>query len=181
MKTKIIIASLFLALFASCKNEEKKPVVVEEPKVETFDVAIDLIIKADDEMILLYKDGTNQWFDEDHAVWLGVKGSDSVQTATFNLPEGVIGTDLRFDIGRNEFKNLAPIEIKKITISYKGKKFVIDQDKVNDYFTTNEFIVYDPATKQYSFKKNDKGEYDPYFQSKEPLLAELIKVGQVAQ
>lgn len=179
MKTKFL-ASLFLAItFFSCKNEEKNEVVKKEkPKTETFDVDIDLVIKADEELILLYKDGSNQWFDDDHTVWLGVKGSPEVQTAKFSLPEGVVATDLRFDIGRNEFKKLEPVEIKKIVITYKGKKFEIGQGQINDYFATNEFIEFDPTSLKYSFKPNSKGEYDPYFQSKEPLLGELIKVVQ---
>lgn len=179
MKTKLIVTSLFLALaFVSCKNGDKTPAEAAETKVETFDVSVDLIIKKADDLILFYKDGSNQWFDDEHSVWLGVKGSGDVQTATFSLPEGVLATDLRLDIGRNDFKGQEPIEIKKIIISYRGKKFEVTEESFANYFTANEFISFDPATKLYSFKKNEKGEYDPFFVAKEPLFGELLKIAK---
>ncbi|MNE61359.1 hypothetical protein D3C80_1565670 [compost metagenome] len=180
MKTKFLIASFLLTLaFVSCKNEEKKESVtpaVEEVKVNTFDVTVDVVLKTDDDLILYYKDGTNEWFVEEKAVWNTVKGNNEVQSVVFNLPEGVLPNDLRLDIGRNEFKGLKDIEIKKITISYLGNKFEIQQDQLETFFKPNQFISYDAATKLYSFKKDEQGNYDPFFETKPEFYPQLAKI-----
>lgn len=179
MRTKLITAFFLLSLtLISCKNDDKKEVTtpVEEVKVNTFDVTVDLVIKADDDLILYYKDGTNEWFVEDKAVWYGVKGKDDVQSVVFKLPEGVVPNDIRLDIGRNEYKNLKDIEIKKIAISYLQNKFEIQQDQIGNFFKPNQYITYDTATKLYSFKKDDKGNYDPFFETKPEFYPELAKV-----
>jgi hypothetical protein len=175
MKTKITLLLACLALF-SCKKEADPAAVAEAPKPKTFDIKVDLIIPSDDELIFYYKDGTNEWFVEEKAVWAGVKGSANVQTVTFNLPEGVLPNDLRFDIGRNEFKNLKSLEIKKITLSYLDKNFDILQDQVNTFFSANSYISYDEASKQYTFKQDEKGNYDPYFDTKPAFYPELAKI-----
>lgn len=180
MKTKLIAASFLLTLaFVSCKNEEKKESVapaVEEVKANTFDVTVDVVLKTDDDLILYYKDGTNEWFVEEKAVWNTVKGKNEVQSVVFNLPEGVLPNDLRLDIGRNEFKDLKDIEIKKITISYLGNKFEIQQDQIETFFKPNQFISYDAATKLYSFKKDEQGNYDPFFETKPEFYPQLAKI-----
>ena len=183
MKAKLIIISLLSSLmFVSCKNEEKKAdnnedsIKVEKPKSLTFDVSVDLVIPTDDELILLYKDGSNLEFIDANTVWAGVKGSNNTQKVLFSLPEGVVPTDLRLDIGRNEFKGLKFIEIKKITISYLDNKFEINQNEINNYFEANQFIEFNPQNNLYTFKKDAKGNYDPNFLVKEPLHAQLKRV-----
>lgn len=179
MKTKIILLSLcFSLVFFSCKNEPKN-----EPKTEvkedlppTFDVAVDLVIPSDEELILFYKDGTNEWFEEDKAVWASVKGNAAAQTVIFNMPEGVMPTDLRFDIGRNEYKGLKNIEIKKMSMSYLNNKFEIPQEKFGMYFKPNQYITFDEATKLYSFKTDEKGNYDAFFETTPALYPEFAKV-----
>ncbi len=179
MKTKVIFASLFLSLaFVSCKNDAK---VEEAPKTEevkknTFDVTVDLVIKKDDDLILYYKDGTNQWIVEEKAVWNTVKGSNNPQTVVFSLPEDVIPNDFRLDIGRNEYKEQKPIEIKKITLSYLNSKFEVSQDQINNFFKPNQFITFDPGTKTYSFIKDEKGNYDPFFETLPSFYPQLEKV-----
>lgn len=179
MKTKVILVSLFLSVvFLSCKNETKKEEVkpVEEAKSLTFDVVLDLIIKKDDDLIVYYKDGTNEWFVEEKAVWNTVKGSNEVQKVVFHMPEGVLPNDLRLDIGRNEFKGQEGIEIKNIAISYLDKKFDIPQSQIEMFFKPNQFITYDAASKLYSFKKDDKGNFDPYFETKPEFYPQIAKI-----
>lgn len=177
MKTKLIIAVIFISLL-SCKNNEQKesPEAIEEVKPKTFQVLLDLVIKTDDELILFYKNGPNQWFDDEKTVWNNVKGSEETQTVVFNLPEGVLPTDLRIDIGRNEMKNLKDIEIKKIAISYLDKSFEIPQDKMDTYFKPNKCMSYDASTKIYTFKKDDEGMYDPFLEAQPDFYTELAKV-----
>ena len=135
MKAKFRIVGIFLTLlFASC-NQEKKEVVTDEkpePKVETFDVTVEVIVKKDDDLIVYYRDETNEWFDEDHAIWKNVKGSDQVQTLTFSLPEAVLPNNLRFDFSKNPEQE--PVKILKIKISYLGKTFEVNEENMGKYF-----------------------------------------------
>ena len=137
---------------------------------------LDVIIKKDDDLLLFFKDGSNAWFDENHIVWATVKGSDQVQTVTFNLPEGVLMTDMRLDIGRDEFKGQEPVELKKITFQYLNNRFEINQDQISNSFEPNQYITFDPATKLYSFKKDEKGNYDPFFVAKSNVWVDIRRV-----
>lgn len=179
MKTKLIIVSLLTAMtFISCKNEPKaeEPKAVEQEKSKTFDISVDLIIPSDEQLLLFYKDGSNQWFQDDKMVSVGVKGKNEVQTVVFNLPEGVIPNDLRFDIGLNEYKGLKSLEIKRFTMSFYGNKFDIAEDQFGTFFKPNQYITFDPATKLYSFKKDEKGNYDAYFETKPEIYPMFMKV-----
>jgi hypothetical protein len=179
MKTKLVNTVLFISLtLFSCKNNEPKesPDSIQEVKPNTFEVTLDLVIKTDDELILFYKNGPNQWFDDEKTVWYSVKGSEEAQSVVFNLPEGVLPTDLRIDIGRNEMKNLKEIEIKKIAISYLDKVFEIQHDKIDTYFKPNQCMSYDSSTKMYTFKKDEKGIYDPFLEAQPDFYPQLAKI-----
>ena len=177
MKHKALITALFLSIILfSCKNEEKKETPKEEEKPLIFDVSLELKIKRDDDLILYYKDGSNEWIVEEKAVWYSVKGNENFQRVVFNLPEGIIPNDFRFDIGRNEFKNQEPIEIKSFTMKYLDKSFTINQDQFDLFFKPNQYIKYDGKTKQYSFKKDENGNYDPFFETKPVFYQQLTNL-----
>lgn len=180
MKTKFGIASLVLLLLfiTSCKQDQKNDTVEPpvESKIETFKVVANVIIPKEDDLIIYYKDLSNEWFDEDHAVWQHVKGSDQEQEITFALPEGVLPNNLRFDFSKNPEQQ--PVRVLKITISYLGKSFEVTEDKIGDYFDYNEFVKYDPVTKLYTPFENDKGVYDPFLSINIPFSNEIEKINK---
>lgn len=180
MRVNIFVIALSAIIFTGCKSEQKKDDVkssVEEIKESTtFDVKLDVVIKQDDDLILYYKDGTNQWIVEEKAVWANVKGKEGVQTVTFNLPENIVPNDFRLDIGRNEFKGQDPIEIKSFTMSYFANTFTATQDEFNTYFKPNQYITYNPATKQYELKKDEQGNYDGFFETTPELYPKILNL-----
>jgi hypothetical protein len=180
MKTKLGLASLVLLTFiASCKQESNDGVVEGKPvesKVETFDVVANVIVPKDDDLIIYYKDVTNEWFDEDHAVWQNVKGSSEEQEITFSLPEGVTPNNLRFDFSKNPEQG--SVRILKLKISYLGKSFEVPEDKIKDYFEYNECVKYDAATKLYTPSKNTAGIYDPFLSINIPFYNEIEKLNK---
>lgn len=182
MKTKVILASLFLSLaFVSCKNEDKKDgdiIKKEEVKPETFDVSVNLTIKKDDDLILYYKDGSNEWFDEEHAVWMGVKGNEQPQTVVLSLPEGSMPIDIRLDLGRNEYKNQDPIAIHGVKLSFLDKSFEINEHQILDFFNPNQYLKFDEVTKKFILQKDEKGGYDPFLESKNPLYPQLLGIAR---
>lgn len=177
MKHKSLIKGLFLLIILfSCKNEETKEAQSETIKPLLFDVSVELKIKKDDDLILYYKDGSNEWIVEDKAVWYSVKGNENFQNIVFHLPEGVIPNDFRFDIGRNEFKNQEPIEIRSFTMKYLDKSFTINQDQFDLFFKPNQFIKYDAKIRHYSFTKDEKGNYDPFFDTRPVFYQQLTNL-----
>lgn len=174
MRTKIIIAGLFLSLsLLSCKNDKKNE-VKEVEKPITFDVIADVIVKKDDDLIIYYKDGSNEWFDEQHAVWVNVKGSDNLQTLTFSLPEGVLPNNLRFDFSKNPLQD--PVKISRLKISYLKKSFEVNENDILKFFDANEYVKYDKNTKLYSTFKDNKGIYDPFLSITIGFYNEMDKV-----
>lgn len=178
--TKKICFSILLCsfLFTSCKNEgdANTKQKVKEDNVEVFQFVVDIKTKDSTDLILYYKDGTNEWIVEDKAIWNTVPGESGFQKVVFNFDEGVIPNDFRFDIGRNEFKNNQPIEIKKIILNYQGRSFEIEQDKINYFFKPNQHMVYDAETKQYALKKDDNGNYDPYLETAAPIYPQIANL-----
>jgi len=175
MKTKLIVASLFLSLvFISCKDDKQKETPkTEEVKVETFDVVLDLVVKKDNMLILLYQDDLGQWFTEERTVWLGVKGKNEAQTAVLSLPEGVLPKDIRIHISSEPGQD--PIKFNSITLKYKNKSFVVNQANFDQYFTANEYVKFDAATFT-ATPIEVGGKYDPFFGSKETLWPILNKI-----
>jgi len=178
MTTKHFAATV-LALFilVACKKErsadESKEDASQLPRI--YEVIVDLVIDTDDDLIIYYKDGQNQWFVEEKAVWRGAIASPTVQQVVFPLPEDIVPNDIRFDIGRNDFKEKT-LEIKNITLRFRGKEFNIPQDQVMNFFKPNQYIEYNQATKKFTFKKDEEGNFDPFFETKPELYPQLLNV-----
>ena len=169
----LLITTMMVLFLSSCGKKEET--VVEE-KSDIFQVVLDVKIKDTTDLVLYYKDGTNEWFVDEKTIWNNLKGKDQFQTVTFDFKDGVVPVDFRLDIGRNEFKNQQPFEIRSFTMKYYGKSYVIYQDKINLFFKANQFITYDDKTKQYSLKKDDKGNYDPYFETAPTIYPHITKL-----
>lgn len=170
---------VLLAFASSCKGEVKdstkapEEVVVKESN--TFNITVDIKIKKDDDLIMYYKDGSNEWIVEDKAVWNTVKGSEDFQKVVFRLPEDVVPNDFRFDIGKNEYKGQDPIEIRSITLDYYKQSFVITQETLSTFFKPNQYIKYDEASKQFTLSKVDNN-YDPFFETAPAIYPQITKL-----
>ena len=172
MKTKIIIANLFLSIMflTSCKD---KVVEIEEPEIITFDVTIDVIVPKDDMLIVFYLDASDDWFSEKKTVWLGVKGSDQPQKCVFSLPEGVLPKDIRIDISSK--KEQKQVTLNSVSLSYNGNNLMIQKQDIDKYFTGNEYIKFDAKTNVATLNKVGEN-FDPYFNTKPILYPEFQKL-----
>ena len=169
MKASFLI-SLF---FFGCKEAKKRE---QELEKNNFTIQIEIEIPTNEELIVYYKDGKNQWFVEKKAIWRNVKGSKKSQKVIFTIPNQIVPNDFRIDIGRNVYKGLSYCIIKSIAIGFQGRYYVIPENKVLNYFNPNQFIIYDKKTKIFKFSKDAKGNYDPFFESKETLYPLLVEV-----
>ncbi len=157
-----------LLVFFSCKDHKI------DTKSKTFDFVVDLVIKKEDDAILYFRDGSNEWFDEKHAIWVHVIGTEKAQKVKFSLPEGVLPNHLRFDFSKNPKQD--PVRILNIKVSYNNHSFEIKEDDVLKYFNCNECIIYDSATKTYKTIRDSKRVYDPYMLINEKFYYEMDNI-----
>lgn len=138
MKKHILALLIISMAVIGCKDDKK---VEEEkaPKVDNFfKVSFDLIIKKDDNIHLYYtQDGTLN-FNEKNSIWVPLKGSETVQTITFNLPEDVVPTHLRVDFGAGINEQQSGVDIKSFAMNYFDKKVIANGLSFFDYFYINE-------------------------------------------
>lgn len=160
---------LFCFFLLSCKKKN-------DNKNGNIEVIVNIVIKNDNDIILYYKDGSNEWFVDEKTVWVGVKGSENIQQTIFKINSNILPNDFRLDIGRNYFKGKETIQIKKFVLKYYDKSLVIPEDKFNLFFKGNEYVTYDEFTKTYILDKNKDGSYDPFFETTMEFYPELLKL-----
>ena len=145
-------------------------------KNDSVEVTLDVIIKNDNDLILYYKDGSNDWFIDDKAVWVFAKGSQNLQSVVFRINLSTLPNDFRIDIGRNEFIRKGAIQIKKFVLKYDDNSLIIPEEKFATYFQGNQYVKYDEKSKSYILDKGYDGKYDPFFEATENFYPELLKL-----
>lgn len=133
---KKYLLSVLLLAFVACKEEEKKVEKVVE--VPTFNLSFDLVMQKDDKIHLYYTQDETVNFNEENSVWVDLKGSNSVQTITFKLPEDVLPTNVRVDFGSGVNEEQSDVELKKFKMEYTGKEVIAEGDKIFEFFYINE-------------------------------------------
>lgn len=166
LKFSLTLLTCFMIISCARKNDKKYDV----------EVNMDVTIKNDNDLILYYKDGSNDWFVDDKAVWVFAKGSQNVQSIVFKINLSTLPNDFRLDIGRNEFKNKESIQIKKFVLRYNDNSLIIPEDKFATYFKGNQYVKYDDMSKSYILDKGSDGKYDPFFEATEDFYPELLKL-----
>jgi hypothetical protein len=173
-----IIALLGLISF-SCKNEDSKKKEIEAKKVdpkELFKVSLDLIISKDDSLQIFYREAGMEDYDGSKTVFAAVKGSNLTQQVEFVLPENVLPSKLRIDLGNN--KEQLPVEIKNFTMKYMDKIFQAKDTMFFQYFIPNDQIEWDRKKAVAKIKAKPNTFYDPGFLSRDVMDEELIKITQ---
>ena len=173
MKNRIFITTLALISLISCKNEKTEPAVTSIP-IESFKIAIDLVIKKDDSLQLYYKDESMTDWVFDKCVTKIVKGSENSQEVIFDLPEDVLPSELRFDMGSNI--NQEEVQIKNFRMKYFDKSFEAKDTLFFQYFYPNEQIDYNRAKATAKPIVKEGTIYDPVFISRQVLTPQINKL-----
>jgi hypothetical protein len=172
MKLEPLFLFMILLIITSCQKRSYNP----DGNGDVFNVELDIKIKNDEELILFYKDGSNEWFIDSKTIAVSLKGSDDFQKVVFKFPNDILPNDMRLDIGTNEFKNQTHIEIKKFTLVYFDKRFEISGKKFITYFRGNQYIQYNEENMRFYLIKDPQGNYDPFFETKADFFPELIRL-----
>lgn len=158
MKKFFFLVAALLAILSSCgkKEEVKDETLKVNPK--TFKVEIEGVFKKDDELILFWKDKSISYFDDNHTIYQGIKGSEAPQKIVFEFQEGDIPNDIRLDISSKKEQN--QITLNYIKLEQEIRSFVVSKDKFAEFFRPNEYIRLENKTGYISTKEVD-GNYDP--------------------
>ena len=177
---QILFISIMSLLITSCgkkaENQDKEAeTAAQEVKVNpnTFKIEVEGIWKENDELIVFWKDASISYFNDDHTIYQGIKGSDMPQKVVFELEEGFIPNDIRFDVSSK--KEQKEIVLKYIKLEQQDRSFVISKDELTDFFRPNEFIDFDKASGKITTKTID-GVYDPILFTTPRIYVEMEKV-----
>ncbi|MGV9002536.1 hypothetical protein [Flavobacterium sp.] len=139
MSIRLFITSVLVLTFLSCKNEKKNDIEnsIEQKQNEDeklFKVAFDLKVKDNENIHLYYtQDGTIN-FTEENSMWREIKGSGDFQEVVFTMPEDILPTAIRIDLGYGKNPKQSPVDLKKFKISYYNKTIEANGGIIFDYF-----------------------------------------------
>lgn len=180
MMNKILFGFLITSALISCgdkkdKNTENDASSTETPVVITnpLKVTLDAIVPKDDTLEIYYRFDSNSDFEAMYMINAAVKGNDSTQNITFDLPTDKKIYDFRIDFGNN--KDQSEIQIKNFNMQFKGASFNVKDTLFYQYFLNNEFIDYTRA-KAIAKPKQVNGAYDPIFMPREVFAMEVEKL-----
>lgn len=136
MKTNFITILLLVTTLFSCKNEsnnEKSEVENNQTEVsKNFKVTLNVVVKKDDNFQVYYTEKTSSDFNEKESVWVEVKGSENPQDVVFYIPENVLPSMFRLDLGVNDKQE--DIKLNSVNVEYLGKSFKSDIPLLANYF-----------------------------------------------
>jgi hypothetical protein len=104
-----------------------------------------------------------------YAMAASTKGDDYVRAKDF------VPNDFRFDLSCQN-KN-QEIYVEKIIFNFRNETFTISNEDIDKYLGTNDEVVFNLATRTYTFKEAKKGPYDPFLKTTGqfyPLLEKLV-------
>jgi len=155
----ILVTIMVLGLPSCVKKEEVKDETL-KVNLKTFKVEIEGVFKKDDELILFWKDKSISFFDDNHTIYQGIKGSEAPQKVVFEFQEGDIPNDIRLDISSKKEQN--EIILNYVKLEQESRSFMILKDKFNEFFIPNEFMSLDAKSGLITTKEINGG-YDPIF------------------
>ena len=177
MKNKLLLLLvLFNLIVISCKKETKNE-ATQTPKIEenkSFNVTMNLVVTVDDNFQIYYIEDDSNIFTPDKYIDVSIKGKNTPQEINFKLPEDVVPTNLRFDLGTN--KQQKEVKIIDFKLKYYDKSFVSKDTMFVYYFWNNDQIIYDRKKATATPKISTNGNYDPIFVATDMLKKEILKL-----
>jgi hypothetical protein len=167
MRITAIVAVCLLSLSIGCKDEKPAQEDIENSKEETFKVSLNLVISKDDSLQVFYTEDLDGIYEDQNSVWAVVKGSEQEQVATFDLPEDVIPSQLRIDLGQN--RDQKEVAIKSFKMEYLGAKFEVKDTMFYQYFQPVNQIDWDRKKAVAKITSTAEQKHDPSFYPRETL------------
>lgn len=173
MKTKLVVVLLTI-LTVSCKKEESKTEEKPSEVLKTFNVKLNMIVPENDNFQIFYTEFETEGFDEKKSLWMPVTGKDEPQIITFKLPQDVLPTNLRIDLGNNE--NQKPMKFNSFKMEYYGKSFELKDTLILKNFIIGDQLIFDKQSSTLTPKKGDNEIYDPLLYPQDNLKVEIMNI-----
>jgi hypothetical protein len=169
-----IYVLLALTLLSSCKGkEEQTEKATKEPEV--FEVGFNLTFSKDDVFQLYYTEDGSLNFNDEMSIRLPQKGSENPQEVVFKMPNNVLPTNIRLDLGENPEQK--SIVVNSMRLKFYDNVFEAKDSLVSRYFYLLENQVkYDNKSSVISIVTPEGVFYDPLMWSNELLTDEIKKV-----
>lgn len=162
MKKKLTILVL-IACFAckQGKNEYKKQSsIINDKEIVKLELLLNVKVPKDDVFEVYYYESGEKTFNSENFIFKRVKGSEDVQTLTFEIPNNVYPERLRLDFGKNTDQE--EMTLVAATLKYGNKKYMFSNLEINEQFKPSKYMLFDPETREIITQEiNNK--YDPYF------------------
>lgn len=174
MRIRIFFLTACTLCILSCvKTQKTKKIKASEPQIAIvvnhevpsyyfFEVEMDVVVKKNDKFHLFYKDFNDSGYSSTRVLEQMIKGKENTQKVVFSIPEGVIPTGLRIDVGMNYSQ--APIILNSLKIRYDRKEIYFNEEMFIQLFRPNKFTNYSKKNKTITTQPID-GKYDPNFSS----------------
>ena len=172
--------ALLIFIISACKEEKPKEAPKETPKVavtenidKRYKVMLDFVAKKDDSFALFYTTDGSIDFTKIEPIWVEFKGDEIMQQIVFNIPDNVVPTQLRLDVGVN--KEQEEVIIRKFKMVHLDKSFEASGDIFFDYFRpdlTKTIVDKETGVVKPVIKKDVR--QSPSFYPIEPILADEI-------
>jgi hypothetical protein len=177
-KSKVLLLLALVFQLVSCDTSKKTEQPEEVQKKNIFTIEINMVNKEKDVICLYYKDNTISFFNDDMAIYKNIEKSDVPQTVIFELPEDFLPNDFRFDLSHENSNQSMTVNTLKFSLA--GESFEINNTELEKYLSPNEGVVFDSLSRNFTFKKDNKGNYDPFLTTTGqfyPLLEKLVGIG----
>lgn len=160
---KLGLGVIIFILILSCKKTFEK---------NNFKIIIELRVLNNYRFQVFYKTKVLENYSDNRRVSKRIEKNFNYQNISFELPNNVIPSNIRIDLG--ERPNHNEIKISRIILINKNKKFVIEDKMLIYFFKPNIYLDFDKEKNTLKSKViNNK--FDPYLTST-PLLNKKIEI-----
>ena len=184
-KINLIFLVVVVLFTSSCKENDQVGKENSQTKHENnqikknvFIVEMNITNKEKDVICLYYKDNTISYFNNEMAIYKNIEKNENSQNIVFELPEGFLPNDFRFDLSHENEKQSMIVNNIKTPDEEVGRG--VENFELDKFFTPNEGVVFSETNRSYSFKRNADGNYDPFLTTTGqfyPFLEKLVGIG----
>lgn len=182
---KVVLLFSLIITFGACKEKSKReqvPTKVVEKAVTKsiedpyFFITLEALFEKDDQIQFFYLQDQSESYSPNQMILKEVKGSDTYQEVVIALPKESYPYNFRLDLSTNYEQT--SVKVKRCVLNYGDRKFVINGENIQDYFTFNQGIAVGSDSQTFklkTFKESGKDKYDPFMVGNLKLNEVLLK------
>ncbi len=174
---QIVFVLVLLDIFCACRNDSPAGVQFRSipDKSDIFKVTLEARVAINDTLSVYYTTDGSSNFSNAKAIWMPVKGNSKKQKIVFSLPNKLVPTQLRIDLGANPRQ--PDIHLSKVFLSYSGKSVELPGTLIFSYFRPDvKKTKIDAATGMIRGIIKDGVRQSPSLYPKEKLLRKQIEM-----